>query len=205
MGSFPFEALFEKPDVVAEGWEDLELDGFFKLETYVPFSSSLKQVLKIDPIRVINAFRVEARKKGQDFESYVQEAYGLKKIGRKTLYFIPKAFQPFVKDLKREYGLITISQVPKDLTRATFGELSGHFNYKDIMNLGFIPMDHGVLLRQFNRLDPDQQREIGVFKHGKKYVVELPLFLVFAYAVKRNLTYEQALAVCIKHGAKLDP
>ena len=204
MVSFPFEELFEEPDEMAEGWETLDKNAFFKLETYVPFSNSLKQILKIDPTRVINAFRAEARKKGQDFESYVQEAYGLKKIGKKTLYFIPKAFQPFVKDLKRRYGLITISQVPQDLTRAPFGELSGHFNYKDIMNLGFIPLDHGVLLRQFNQLNPDQQREIGVFKHGKKYVVELPLFLVFAYAVKQNLNYEQALAVCIKHGADLD-
>ena len=69
MGSFPFEALFEKPDMVAEGWEDLDLDAFFKLETYVPFSSSLKQLLKIDPIRVINAFRGEARKNRPRFRN----------------------------------------------------------------------------------------------------------------------------------------
>ena len=204
MVSFPFEELFEEPDVMADRWEDLDLEEFFKLESFVPFSKSMKELLKIDPIRVINAFRAEARKKGQDFESYVQEAYGLKKIGKKTLYFIPKDFRPFVKDLKKQYGLIIIKAVPEGLTRATFGDLTGHFNYREIMNLGFIPLDHGVLLRQFNRLDPDQQREIGVFKHGKKYVIELPLFLVFAYAIKQNLNYEQALAVCLKHGANLD-
>ena len=204
MVSFPFDELFDEPEVIEHHWEGLEPEAFFELENYVPFSKSLKELLKIDPNRVINAYRAEARKKGMPFEDYVEQAYGLKKIGKKTLYFIPKSFRPHVAGLKRRYGLITIKPVPEGLTRASFGELSGHFNYRDIMNLGFIPLDHGVLLRQFNRLKPERQREIGVIKHGKKYVVELPLFFVFAYAVAQNITYEKALAVCLEHGAKID-